>query len=76
MPTTSNLANMAAYGEHAAEVAADYRQALEDLTVNTRYEISNLTLIARENTESAMAISDVLLDHIKKVGWDGKGINN
>lgn len=59
---------MAAYGEYAAEVAEDYRRALEDLSFNTRYEISNLTLIARENVENAMAISDVVLDHIKKVG--------
>ena len=50
------------------EVAEDYRQALEDLTTNARFEISNLTLIARENTEHALAISQAIQDHIKKVG--------
>jgi hypothetical protein len=56
------------YDPTAAEVAEDYRRALEDLTTNVRYEISNLTMIARENTEHALAIADVLQDHIIKVG--------
>lgn len=55
------------YDPASAEVADDYRRALEDLTTNVRYEISNLTMIARENTEHAMAISEVLQDHIIKV---------
>ena len=50
------------------EVAEDFKLALEDLTMNSRYEISNLTVIAKENTEHALAISDALKDHIKKVG--------
>jgi pre-mRNA cleavage complex 2 protein Pcf11 len=50
-----------------AEVAEDYRLALEDLSTNARFEISNLTLIARENTEHALAISEVLQQHILKV---------
>jgi hypothetical protein len=49
------------------EVAEDYRRALEDLTMNSRYEISNLTVIAKENTEHALAISNALRDHIKRV---------
>ena len=49
------------------EVAEDYKKALEDLTTNQRYEISNLTVIAKENTEHAMAISRVLKNHIKHV---------
>lgn len=49
------------------EVAEDYKKALEDLTVNSRYEISNLTVIAKENTEHAMAISRVLENHIRNV---------
>lgn len=53
--------------DHAAGVAEDYRDALEGLTSNARVEISNLTLIARENTESAHAIAEVLVDHIKQV---------
>jgi hypothetical protein len=57
-----------AYEVTSAEVAEDYKLALEDLTSNLRHEISNLTLIARENTEHAHAISEVLIDHIKKVG--------
>ena len=51
------------------EVAEDYRRALEDLTMNSRWEISNLTVIAKENTEHALAISEALKDHIKKVGF-------
>lgn len=53
--------------DHAAGVAEDYKDALEGLTSNARVEISNLTLIARENTESAHAIAEVLVDHIKQV---------
>ena len=49
------------------EVAEDYKKALEDLTQNSRYEISNLTVIAKENTEHAMAISRVLDNHIRTV---------
>ncbi|KAH6603944.1 mrna cleavage factor complex component pcf11 [Trichoderma cornu-damae] len=53
-----------------AEVAEDYRLALEDLSSNMRFEISNLTVIARENTEHALAIAEVLQQHILKVGHD------
>lgn len=51
----------------AEEVAEDYRHALEDLSSNMRFEISNLTVIARENTEHALAIAEVLQQHILKV---------
>jgi hypothetical protein len=54
----------------SAEVAEDYRMALEDLSSNMRFEISNLTVIARENTEHALAIAEVLQQHILKVGWN------
>ena len=47
------------------EVAEDYKNSLEDLTLNSRYEISNLTVIAKENTEHALAISRVLENHIR-----------
>ncbi|PTD08184.1 ATPase WRNIP1 C26H5.02c [Fusarium culmorum] len=50
----------------SAEVAEDYRLALEDLSSNLRFEISNLTVIARENTEHALAIAEVLQQHILK----------
>lgn len=49
-------------------MAEDYRLALEDLSSNMRFEISNLTVIARENTEHALAIAEVLQQHILKVG--------
>lgn len=49
------------------EVAEDYKNSLEDLAMNSRYEISNLTVIAKENTEHAMAISRVLENHIRSV---------
>jgi pre-mRNA cleavage complex 2 protein Pcf11 len=51
----------------AAEVAADFRDALQDLRMNSRPEISNLTLIAKENTEYAEAISTELEKHIQSV---------
>jgi pre-mRNA cleavage complex 2 protein Pcf11 len=54
----------------AAEVAADFRDALQDLKMNSRPEISNLTLIAKENTEYAQAISTELENHIKSVSRD------
>ncbi|KAH6897437.1 hypothetical protein B0T10DRAFT_186333 [Thelonectria olida] len=50
----------------SAEVAEDYRLALEDLSSNMRFEISNLTVIARENTEHALAIAEVIQQHILK----------
>lgn len=50
------------------EVAEDYKNSLEDLTNNDRFQISNLTVIAKENTEHAMAISRVLENHIRTVG--------
>jgi pre-mRNA cleavage complex 2 protein Pcf11 len=53
--------------DNAAEVAEDYRQALEDLTVNSRIEIATLTNIARENAHHGFAISEALANHIKKV---------
>ena len=49
------------------EVAEDYNNSLEFLTTNDRYAINNLTVIARENTEHAPAISKVLEAHIRKV---------
>lgn len=52
----------------SAEVAADFKDYLQDLQMNNRYEISNLTIVAKENTEHAMAISRVLENHIKSVG--------
>ncbi|RFU32663.1 hypothetical protein B7463_g3656, partial [Scytalidium lignicola] len=54
------------YGIGSDEVAEDYRKALEDLTMNSRYEISNLTIIAKENTEHAFAIAEALKNHIKQ----------
>ncbi|KAK4186088.1 protein PCF11 [Podospora australis] len=53
--------------DHAADVAEDYQQALEDLTMNSRYEIAALTNIARENAAHGFAIAEVLANHIKKV---------
>lgn len=50
------------------EVAEDYKNSLEDLTSNDKFQISNLTVIAKENTEHAMAISRVLENHIRVVG--------
>lgn len=47
-------------------VADDFRDALEDIQAITRVEISNLTIIARENIEHALAISGALIDHIKR----------
>lgn len=52
----------------SAEVAADFRDALQDLKFNSRPEISNLTIIAKENTEHAQAISRELENHIRTVG--------
>lgn len=54
------------YTSPSAEVAEDFAQALDALNLNNRYEISNLTVIAKENTEHAFAISEALKDHIKQ----------
>ncbi len=57
------------YEDNAAALAEDYRDALEGLTVNSRVEIQNLTTIARDNTEFAHTIAEVLQDHVKEVGY-------
>lgn len=51
----------------SAEIAADFQDALQYLKTNNRAEIDVLTMIAKENTEHAQAISKVLEDHIRKV---------
>lgn len=51
----------------SAEVAADFQDSLQDLHMNNRWEISNLTIIAKENTEHAQSISRVLENHIRTV---------
>ncbi|KAF2085793.1 hypothetical protein K490DRAFT_45829 [Saccharata proteae CBS 121410] len=56
----------------SAEVAADFRDALQDLRMNSRPEISNLTIIAKENTEHAQAISKELESHIRTTRPDWK----
>ncbi|KAI1354278.1 hypothetical protein F5Y01DRAFT_273510 [Xylaria sp. FL0043] len=56
---------MSSYSESEA-VAKDFRDALEDIQTIGRPEISNLTIIARENIEHALAISGALVDHIKR----------
>ncbi|RYO78899.1 hypothetical protein DL766_003005 [Monosporascus sp. MC13-8B] len=56
---------MSSYTE-SEDVAADFREALEDIQFNSRYEIQNLTVIARENTEHALAISGALVEHVKR----------
>ena len=59
-------------GGSSDEVAQDFEDSLKDLQANNRYEISNLTIIAKENTEHASAISKVLESHIKTVSGDLK----
>ena len=49
------------------EIAEDYKSSLEDLTSNDGIQIRTLTVIAKENTEHAMAISRVLENHIRSV---------
>ena len=49
------------------EVAEDYKSSLEDLVSNDRYQISNLTFVAKESIEHAEAISRVLQNHIQRV---------
>ncbi|KAJ5775936.1 uncharacterized protein N7511_000947 [Penicillium nucicola] len=46
------------------EIAEDYKSSLEDLVSNDASQIRNLTVIAKENTEYAQAISRVLENHI------------
>ena len=49
------------------EIAEDYKSSLEDLAFNSRYEISNLTVIAKENIHAAQAIARTIEEHISKV---------
>jgi pre-mRNA cleavage complex 2 protein Pcf11 len=52
----------------SAEIAEDFKDALQDLKINSKPEIDTLTVIARENTAHAQAISSVLEEHIQTVG--------
>ncbi|KAF4554006.1 Hypothetical protein D9617_5g068810 [Elsinoe fawcettii] len=52
-------------GSTSEEVAADFKDCLNDLQMNNRYEISNLTIIAKENIEHAQALSKTLEHHIR-----------
>jgi pre-mRNA cleavage complex 2 protein Pcf11 len=56
-----------ASGLPSDEVAEDFKDALQDLKINSKPEIDVLTVIAKENTEHAQAISRVLENHIKTV---------
>lgn len=49
------------------EIAEDYKSSLEDLTTNDGITIRFLTVMAKENTEHAEAISRVLEKHIRSV---------
>ncbi|KAJ6053864.1 uncharacterized protein N7446_009876 [Penicillium canescens] len=49
------------------EIAEDYKSSLEDLVTNDASQIRNLTVIAKENTEYAQAISRVLENHIRSI---------
>jgi pre-mRNA cleavage complex 2 protein Pcf11 len=51
----------------SAEIVEDFKEALLDLKVNSKPEIDVLTVIAKENTTYAEAISDVVEEHIKTV---------
>ena len=50
-----------------SDVTEDFRESLKDLRFNSRVEINTLTMIAKENIEHAMALSQVLEHHIKSV---------
>ncbi|CAZ82508.1 unnamed protein product [Tuber melanosporum] len=54
------------------EIAEDYRSSLEDLAFNSRYEISNLTVIAKENIHAAQAIARTIEEHITKTSPNRK----
>lgn len=47
-------------------IEEDFRLALEELTTNDRYAISNLTLIAKESVAAAESISRCLVNHINR----------
>jgi pre-mRNA cleavage complex 2 protein Pcf11 len=49
------------------EVVEDFKDALQDLQNNSKPLIDTLTVIAKENTIHAEAISNVLEEHIKTV---------
>lgn len=50
-----------------AEIASLFQDSLIDLTTNDRWQIGNLTMIAKEHIEAAQEISTTLEAHIKNV---------
>lgn len=54
----------------SAEVVEDFKDALQDLQSNSKPTIDVLTVIAKENTAHAEAISNVLEEHIKTVSMN------
>jgi hypothetical protein len=59
---------MSGPGLSSDELVEDYKSSLDDLVLNSRYEISTLTVIARENIHAAQAIARTLEEHIRNVG--------
>ena len=55
-------------------IADDYRENLEILQSPDRFAINNLTVIAKENSDHADVIAEVLVEHIKKVSRDRKSV--
>ena len=51
----------------ADEVVEGFKESLSDLQINNRYEISGLTIIAKEQIEHAQAISKTLETHVRTV---------
>lgn len=64
-----DLQNMDSTAE-SAEVVEDFKDALQDLQSNSKPTIDVLTVIAKENTAHAEAISNVLEEHIKTVSMN------
>lgn len=49
----------------SAQIAEDFRDALEDLSTNDRHQIQTLAGLANENSEHALAISREIEKHIR-----------
>ncbi|KAI5796816.1 hypothetical protein FPQ18DRAFT_323440 [Pyronema domesticum] len=63
---------MSGPGLSSDELVEDYKSSLDDLVLNSRYEISTLTVIARENIHAAQAIARTLEEHIRNTAPNRK----